>query len=160
MEPPLLVRPPPKSPVRRKESIHNDNSFQHRTSAPDQVNFNFHLWDRLSFSPGWPGTHYIAQDDLGLLIPLPLPLQCWGYTCTSSLCSAGNRTPPPHPGLHVCKALPTGLHSRPPGHVINTQALHQGESIFAMICGWENWDPVRESHFLITLQPKLPSPNI
>lgn len=48
-----------------------DNSFQHKTADPGPV--IFHLWDRVSFSPGWPGTHYVAQGDFELLILLRLP---------------------------------------------------------------------------------------
>lgn len=31
------------------------------------------VWDRVSCVPGWPGTHSVMTDDLGLLIFLPHP---------------------------------------------------------------------------------------
>lgn len=37
------------------------------------------------YTPGWLLTDHIAEDDLELMILLPLRLQCWG-----------NRCPPPY----------------------------------------------------------------
>lgn len=54
------------------------------------------------FSPGWPRTHYVTQEDLECVFLLPVPLQCWNY-----------RHEPPHwfylvlgwnPELHTCWA--------------------------------------------------------
>lgn len=36
------------------------------------------VYDKISPSPGWPLTHYVAKDDLILLILLLLPFKCWG----------------------------------------------------------------------------------
>lgn len=32
-------------------------------------------------SPGWPWTHYLAEDELKLLIPLPPSPTCWNGMC-------------------------------------------------------------------------------
>lgn len=36
--------------------------------------------DRLSYSPDWPWTHYIANDDFEILIFLPQSPECWDAT--------------------------------------------------------------------------------
>lgn len=41
------------------------------------------LWDRISFSPGYPWIHYIIKDDCELLISLPPPPKCWDYGLVS-----------------------------------------------------------------------------
>lgn len=41
--------------------------------------FCFGFWDRVLCIPGWLWTHYIATDDLLLLIHLLPPSKCWLY---------------------------------------------------------------------------------
>lgn len=38
------------------------------------------FWGRTLYSPCWPQTQYIAEDDLEFPILPPLP-ECWGYRC-------------------------------------------------------------------------------
>ena len=44
-----------------------------------------------TFIPDWSQVYYVSQDDLGLLIPLQSPPECWlqVYTSTHSLFGAG-----------------------------------------------------------------------
>lgn len=39
------------------------------------------LWYSVSHDQGWPRAHYIVEDSLELMIPLPLPSKCWNYRC-------------------------------------------------------------------------------
>lgn len=53
------------------------------------------LYDRISFSPGWPQTCYVAEDNLELLILLSLLPQCWGdirFVFSPGLGVAGDET--------------------------------------------------------------------
>jgi hypothetical protein len=43
----------------------------------DPISIDF--WGRVSCGPGWFWTYFIADDNFGLLILLPLPPKCWGY---------------------------------------------------------------------------------
>jgi hypothetical protein len=53
-------------------SAHIDFSFSHPSSS--------HFYDRVLYSPRWSLTHYILMAIVTLLIPLPLPLEYWGYS--------------------------------------------------------------------------------
>lgn len=35
--------------------------------------------ERVSCNPDWPQTHHVAEDNLELLVLLPLPPGCWNY---------------------------------------------------------------------------------
>ena len=57
------------------------------------VFFFFFFWDRISCSPRWHSTCYVAKEDLERLILLPLPSKLRLQLCTTmpSLCNTGDR---------------------------------------------------------------------
>ena len=60
------------------KSLHISNCLP---SVNDNVGKYIGSWHltQLSCSPGWPLTHYVAEDDLELQILLPPPPNCWDH---------------------------------------------------------------------------------
>lgn len=51
----------------------------HHPATQHHLNGHDYVWNRVSDSPGWPWTHFVAEDILALMILLPPAYKCWDY---------------------------------------------------------------------------------
>lgn len=67
------------SVLSRTHTSSDDILTKHVRSSPEDLGdlFIFYFWNRVLYSPCWPQTHYLANNDLEFVIRLPLHPTSW-----------------------------------------------------------------------------------